>query len=110
MKEKIAVLLPCYNEALAIEKVVKDFKKYLPEADVYVYDNNSTDNTAEIARNAGAIVRQEYFQGKGNVVRRMFADIDADVYVMSDGDETYDIKRAPDLIQTLKSGQYDMVV
>lgn len=110
MKEKIAVLLPCYNEALAIEKVVKDFKKYLPEADIYIYDNNSTDNTAEIARNAGAIVRQEYFQGKGNVVRQMFADIDADVYVMSDGDETYDIKRAPDLIQTLKSGQYDMVV
>ena len=110
MKEKIAVLLPCYNEAKAIKKVVKDFKKYLPEADVYVYDNNSTDNTAEIARKAGAIVRQEPFQGKGNVVRRMFADIDADIYVMSDGDETYDIKRTPDLIKTLKDGQYDMVV
>lgn len=110
MKEKIAVLLPCYNEAVAIEKVIKDFKKYLPDAEIYVYDNNSTDNTAEIAGKAGAIVRQEYFQGKGNVVRRMFADIDADVYVMSDGDETYDIKRTPDLIQILKSGQYDMVI
>lgn len=110
MGEKIAVLLPCYNEAKAIKKVVKDFRKYLPEADIYVYDNNSTDNTAEIARKAGAIVRHESFQGKGNVVRRMFADIEADIYVMSDGDETYDIKRTPDLIKALKEEQCDMVI
>lgn len=110
MTDKIAILLPCYNEEKAIQKVVKDFKRYLPDADIYVYDNNSTDNTAEIARKAGAIVRFEPFQGKGNVVRRMFADIDADIYVMSDGDETYDIKRAPELIKTLKEGNYDMVI
>ena len=110
MTDKIAVLLPCYNEEKAIEKVVKDFKKYLPEAKIYVYDNNSTDRTAEIALNAGAIVRREPMQGKGNVVRRMFADVDADIYVMSDGDETYDIKRAPELIKTLKENRLDMVV
>ena len=110
MTDKIAVLLPCYNEEKAIEKVVKDFKKYLPKAEIYVYDNNSTDRTAEIALKAGAIVRKEPMQGKGNVVRRMFADIDADIYVMSDGDETYDIKRAPELIETLKENQIDMLV
>ena len=110
MTDKIAVLLPCYNEEKAIEKVIKDFKKYLPKAEIYVYDNNSTDNTAEIALKAGAIVRREPMQGKGNVVRRMFADIDADIYVMSDGDETYDIKRASELIKTLKENQIDMLV
>lgn len=110
MTDKIAVLLPCYNEEKAIEKVIKDFKKYLPKADIYVYDNNSTDKTAEIALKTGAVVRKEPTQGKGNVVRRMFADIDADIYVMSDGDETYDIKRAPELIKTLKDNQIDMLV
>ena len=110
MTDKVAVLLPCYNEEKAISKVVEDFKKYLPDADVYVYDNNSTDKTAELAKKAGAIVRREPMQGKGNVVRRMFADIDADIYVMSDGDETYDIKRAPELIKILKDNQLDMVV
>ena len=110
MTDKIAVLLPCYNEEKAIEKVIKDFKKYLPKADIYVYDNNSTDKTAEIALKTGAVVRKEPMQGKGNVVRRMFADIDADIYVMSDGDETYDIKRAPELIKTLKDNQIDMLV
>lgn len=110
MTDKIAVLLPCYNEEKAIEKVIKDFKKYLPKAEIYVYDNNSTDKTAEIALKAGAIVRKEPMQGKGNVVRRMFADIDADIYIMSDGDETYDIKRAPELIETLKENQIDMLV
>ena len=110
MTEKIAVLLPCYNEELSIASVVDDFKKYLPHADIYVYDNNSTDKTAEIAKAHGAIVRHETAQGKGNVVRRMFADIDADIYVMSDGDQTYDIKAAPKLIEVLEQGYYDMVV
>ena len=86
--EKIAVLIPCYNEELTIEKVVKYFKKELPDADIYVYDNNSKDKTAEIAKNAGAIVKHEYKQGKGNVVRSMFRDIDAEIYVMADGDDT----------------------
>ncbi len=86
---KIAVLIPCYNEEMSIEKVVCDFKSELPEADIYVYDNNSKDNTAEIAKNAGAIVRHEYNQGKGNTVRRMFREVDADYYVMVDGDDTY---------------------
>lgn len=108
--KKVAVIIPCYNEEIAIAKVVADFKKYLPEAVVYVYDNNSTDKTAEKARKAGAIVRVEPYQGKGNVVRRMFADIDADIYVMSDGDETYDIKRTPDLIKKLVDENLDMVV
>ena len=87
--DKIAVLIPCYNESQTIEKVVTDWKKELPEAVIYVYDNNSTDNTAEIARNAGAVVRYEYQQGKGNVIRRMFREIDAECYVMVDGDDTY---------------------
>ncbi len=107
---KIAVILPCYNEEVAIGKVVKDFKKVLPTAEVYVYDNNSSDKTSEVATKAGAIVRQEPLQGKGNVVRRMFADIDADVYIMSDGDETYDIAKAPQLVQTLLDNQLDMVI
>ena len=88
-KSKIAVLIPCYNEALTIEKVVKDYKKALPEADIYVYDNNSTDDTDKIARKAGAIVCYEYRQGKGNVIRSMFRDIEADCYIMIDGDDTY---------------------
>ena len=108
--KKIAVIIPCYNEEIAIAKVVADFKKYVPQADIYVYDNNSTDKTAEKAKKSGAIVRTETLQGKGNVVRRMFADIDADIYVMSDGDETYDIKRTPDLIAKLVDDNLDMVV
>ena len=87
--DKIAVLIPCYNESKTIEKVVKDFKKVLPEAVIYVYDNNSTDHTDEIARAAGAVVRYEYQQGKGNVIRRMFREIDAQCYIMADGDATY---------------------
>ncbi len=108
--KKIAVIIPCYNEEISIAGVVADFRKYLPDADIYVYDNNSTDKTAEKARKAGAIVRSEYYQGKGNVVRRMFADIDADIYVMSDGDKTYDIKRTPDLIDELVKNNLDMVI
>lgn len=108
--KKIAVIIPCYNEEIAIAKVIADFKRYVPQADIYVYDNNSTDETAEKAKKAGAIVRTETLQGKGNVVRRMFADIDADIYVMSDGDETYDIKRTPDLIAKLVDDNLDMVV
>lgn len=89
----VAVLLPCYNEEVTIGKVVRDFKSALPNADIYVYDNNSTDRTAEIAAAEGAIVRKEPRQGKGNVIRAMFEDIDADVYVMSDGDDTYPSRR-----------------
>lgn len=110
MDEKIAVLIPCYNEELTIAKVVKDSKKYLPRATVYVYDNNSTDKTISVAKKAGAIVRKEEKQGKGNVVRRMFADIDADVYVLVDGDATYDIKKASQMVKTLINENLDMVV
>ena len=106
---KVAVLIPCYNEATPIGSVVADFRAALPDADIYVYDNNSTDDTAEVARTAGAIVRVETQQGKGNVVRRMFADIDADVYVMVDGDNTYEAKAAPDLIARLTEETLDMV-
>ena len=98
---KVAVLIPCYNEELSIEKVVKDLKKELPEADIYVYDNNSQDKTAEIAKNAGAIVRYEYNQGKGNVVRRMFREIEADIYIMIDGDDTYPAEDVHKLIQPI---------
>lgn len=108
--EKIAVLIPCYNEELTIEKVVKDFKKELPDADIYVYDNNSKDKTAEIAKNAGAIVKHEYKQGKGNVVRSMFRDIDADVYVMVDGDDTYPAEFVHELIKPIRDGQADMTI
>lgn len=87
--DKIAVLIPCYNESKTIEKVIKDFKEVLPDAVIYVYDNNSTDSTDEIARRNGAVVRYEYQQGKGNVIRRMFRDIDAECYIMTDGDDTY---------------------
>lgn len=107
---KIAVLIPCYNEEKSIAKVIADVKKYLPSAVVYVYDNNSTDQTAEIAKKSGAVVKYENHQGKGNVVRRMFADIDADVYVMTDGDETYDLSRCKDLINYLQDNNLDMVV
>lgn len=107
---KIAVLIPCYNEEKSIAKVIADVKKYLPSAEVYVYDNNSTDRTAEIAKKSGAVVKYENHQGKGNVVRRMFSDIDADVYVMTDGDETYDLSRCQDLINYLQDNNLDMVV
>ncbi|WP_242654446.1 glycosyltransferase family 2 protein [Yoonia rosea] len=106
---KVAVLIPCYNEAKPIGTVVADFRAALPAADIYVYDNNSTDDTAEVARAAGAIVRVETQQGKGNVVRRMFADIDADVYVMVDGDNTYEAKAAPALVDKLIDETLDMV-
>lgn len=105
----IAVLVPCYNEELTVAKVVRDFKAALPTAKVYVYDNNSTDRTAELAREAGAIVRQEALQGKGNVVRRMFADVDADVYVLIDGDDTYDAADAPRFVAELVRENLDMI-
>lgn len=105
----IAVLLPCYNEEVAIGKVVRDFKAALPDATVYVYDNNSTDRTAEIAAAEGAIVRREPRQGKGNVIRAMFEDIDADVYVMADGDDTYPADAAPAMVSKVLDG-YDMVI
>ena len=106
---RIAVLLPCYNEEVTIGKVVRDFKTALPDASVYVYDNNSTDRTAEIATDAGAIVRQEPRQGKGNVIRAMFEDIDADVYIMADGDDTYPADAAPSMVAKVLEG-YDMVI
>lgn len=106
---RIAVLVPCYNEEAAIGTVVRDFHAALPEATVFVYDNNSRDRTVEVAREAGAVVRSERLQGKGNVVRRMFADIEADVYVMVDGDATYDAGSAPALIDALLAEGADMV-
>ena len=108
--EKIAVLIPCYNEELTIEKVIKDFKKELPQADIYVYDNNSKDKTYEIAKSAGAIVRKENRQGKGNVVRSMFRDIDADIYVMVDGDDTYPAEFVHELIKPVHEGLADMAI
>ncbi|NEG95377.1 glycosyltransferase [Bifidobacterium sp. SMB2] len=105
----IAVLLPCYNEEVTIGKVVRDFRKALPSSVIYVYDNNSTDRTAEIAESEGAIVRKEPRQGKGNVIRAMFEDIDADVYVMADGDDTYPADDAPDMVAKILDG-YDMVI
>lgn len=107
---RIAVILPCYNEGPAIKGVVRKFQKALPGAAVYVYDNNSSDNTYEEAEAAGAVVYREMRQGKGHVVRRMFADIDADIYVMADGDETYDIEAAPELVKKLQDENLDMVV
>ncbi len=106
----IAVLLPCYNEEAAIAQTVAGFRAALPYATVYVYDNNSSDRTVEVARAAGAVVRSERMQGKGNVVRRMFADIDADIYVMADGDATYDAPSAPALVARMVDEQLDMVV
>jgi hypothetical protein len=105
----VAVLIPCYNEEAAIGRVVKDFRAALPDAVIYVYDNNSRDRTAAVAAEAGAIVRHENLQGKGNVVRRMFADVEADVYVMVDGDDTYHAASAPTLVHRLLSEQLDMV-
>jgi len=107
---RIAVILPCYNEEAAIAETVAGFRAALPGAVIYVYDNNSRDRTAEIARSVGAVVRTERQQGKGHVVRRMFADVDADIYVMADGDLTYDPKAAPDMVRILVDEQYDMVV
>jgi glycosyltransferase involved in cell wall biosynthesis len=106
----IAVILPCYNEAAAIADVVEDFRRALPGATIYVYDNNSSDDTAAVAAAAGAEVRHEPMQGKGNVVRRAFADVEADVYVMADGDGTYDAERAGALVALLRERQLDMVV
>ncbi|WP_087128392.1 glycosyltransferase family 2 protein [Caballeronia concitans] len=107
---RVAVVIPCYNEAAAIASVIRDFKTHLPAASITAFDNNSTDGTADIARGAGARVVAVPFQGKGNVVRRMFADIDADVYVMADGDATYDAAVAPELVDTLIRNKLDMVV
>lgn len=106
----VAVIVPCYNEAVTIGKVVEDFKRVLPEADVYVYDNNSTDGTGAIAADHGAIVRTERRQGKGNVVRQMMRDIDADYYLMVDGDDTYPAEAGPDLLAPLAAGEADIVV
>lgn len=108
--DKIAVLIPCYNESQTIEKVVTDFKRVLPEAVIYVYDNNSTDGTDEIARTAGAVVRYEHQQGKGNVIRRMFRDIDAQCYVMADGDDTYPAEFAVEMVDKVLNRNVDMVV
>ena len=108
--DKIAVLIPCYNEEKTIEKVVKDFKNVLPEATIYVYNNNSSDRTAELAEKAGAIVRNEYMQGKGNVIRRMFRDIDAECYIMADGDDTYPADNAREMVNLVLDKQVDMVV
>ena len=108
--DEIAVLIPCYNEEITIAKVVSDAKKYLPNATVYVYDNNSTDATEKEARKAGAIVRKEPRQGKGNVVRTMFRDIDAEVYLMVDGDDTYGLETAPEMVRRVKEENADMVI
>ena len=108
--DKIAVLVPCYNESLTIEKVVSDFKRVLPEAVVYVYDNNSSDHSDELARKAGAVVRYEYCQGKGNVVRRMFQEIEAECYLMVDGDDTYPVEAAPEMVEAVLKRKRDMVV
>lgn len=110
MDKKIAVLIPCYNESKTIEKVVKDYKQALPEADIYVYDNNSNDGTDEVARKAGAIVRYETKQGKGNVIRTMFRDIDADCYLMIDGDDTYPAENAREMCEYVLNDNVDMVI
>ena len=108
--DKIAVLIPCYNESQTVRQVVTDWKEALPEATIYVYDNNSTDGTAQVAESAGAVVRPEYQQGKGNVIRRMFREIDAQVYVMVDGDDTYPASRAREMVDLVRFKQADMVV
>src|SRR5574344_2434683 len=110
MINKIAVLIPCYNEEKTIEKVVLDYKKYLPEADIYVFDNNSTDRTSEIAKNSGAIVIHEDRQGKGNVIRSMFRKIDADCYLMVDGDDTYPAENARALCDEVLLNDVDMAI
>ncbi len=109
-KPRIAILLPCYNEAAAIVQTIIDFRAALPDAVIYVYDNNSSDDTMALSRAAGAVVRSEKMQGKGNVVRRMFADVEADIYVMADGDATYEAAAAPELVQLLIDDNLDMVV
>lgn len=108
--EKIAVLIPCYNESTTIKKVIQDYKRVLPEAEIYVYDNNSTDHTDEIARKAGAIVRYEYRQGKGNVIRTMFREVEADCYLMIDGDDTYPAEHARQMVDLVLKKGVDMVV
>ena len=108
--DKIAVLIPCYNEEKTIEKVVKEVRAALPEAIVYVYDNNSTDHTIELAQAAGAVIRQEFAQGKGNVIRRMFREIDARCYLMIDGDDTYSLERAREMLDQVLGRHADMVV
>ena len=108
--DKMAVLIPCYNESKTIEKVVNDYRKALPEAVIYVYDNNSTDNTAEIAEKAGAVVRHEYQQGKGNVIRRVFREIDAECYIMVDGDDTYPAEYGRKMTDMVLNKHVDMVV
>ena len=108
--DKMAVLIPCYNESLTIKKVIEDWKSALPEAKIYVYDNNSTDNTAEIAMNAGATVKYEYQQGKGNVIRRMFREIDAESYIMIDGDDTYPAEHGREMVELVLNKNVDMVV
>lgn len=108
--DQIAILLPCYNEAQTIAKVIADWKAVLPEAVIYVYDNNSTDKTAEIARNSGAVVRYESAQGKGNVIRRMFREIDAECYIMVDGDDTYPAEAGPEMVAQVLNNKVDMVI
>ena len=108
--DRVAVLIPCYNESKTIEKVVRDYRDALPDAVIYVYDNNSTDGTDELAKKAGAVVRYEYQQGKGNVIRRMFADIDAECYVMVDGDDTYPAQNAPEMCRKVLEKRVDMVI
>ena len=108
--DKVAVLVPCYNEEQTIEKVIRDFRNVLPEAVIYVYDNNSKDRTAEIAQAAGAVVRHEYQQGKGNVLRRMFGEIDAQCYLIVDGDDTYPAENAPEMVDRVLNHNADMVV
>ena len=107
--KKVAVLIPCYNEEKTVQKVVEDYRRVLPQADIYVYDNNSTDRTAELSAQAGAIVKREYRQGKGNVIRSMFRQIDADCYLMIDGDDTYPAEPAPEMVRMILDGEADMV-
>lgn len=109
-RKKTVILIPCYNESKTIEKVIRDYQAVMPHADIYVYDNNSSDGTDEIARNAGAVVRYEYRQGKGNVVRAMFRDIDADCYIMTDGDDTYPAEFALELEKQIYEKRADMVI
>ena len=108
--DKIAVMIPCYNEAKTVKKVVEDFRRVLPEATIYVYDNNSTDDTVDLARKAGAVVRHEYKQGKGNVMRRMFREIEAEAYVLVDGDDTYPAEAVVEMVSRVLEHQADMVV
>ena len=108
--DKIAILIPCYNEEKTIQKVVEDFKRELPEAKIYVYDNNSQDKTADLAKQAGAIVKQETKQGKGNVIRTMFREIDAKCYIMVDGDDTYPAEKAQEMANCVLEEKVDMVI